>query len=121
MGRSALFGERKVSRPANMMTDKQVEVLLYLWNFYEKNDQLPPVTTVAKHFGFASGNGAQDHITALVRKGWLEPNEAGRYKFSTLTRTAFERVAARAIPRAEASGALPASQDSFAGSLSSYT
>lgn len=59
----------------------QLLVLTYMRTFFEKEDELPPVSYVAKHFGWASANGAQYHIDALVRHRLLELNACGRYRF----------------------------------------
>ena len=39
-------------------------LLAYMRDFLAKEDQLPPVPLVAKHFGWASANGAQFHFMA---------------------------------------------------------
>lgn len=92
MGRSAIFGERKV--PRYVLTAKQVEVLTFLVRFYEENDQIPPCRVIAEHFNFASDNAANDHLQALARRGWIEKNSVGRWKFSAKAR----REMAEAVP-----------------------
>ena len=69
-------------QPATEATPTQLLVLAYMREFFEKEDQLPPVATVAKHFGWASANGAQFHIDGLVRHGLLEHNACGKYRFA---------------------------------------
>lgn len=58
----------------------QLMVLAYMRKFFEEQDQLPPVTYVAKQFGWFR-NGAQFHIDVLVDYGLLELNACGRYRF----------------------------------------
>lgn len=66
---------------ATTPTPTQLLVLAYLRDFLAKEDQLPPVATVAKHFGWASPNGARFHLDALVRHRVLEMNACGHYRF----------------------------------------
>jgi SOS-response transcriptional repressor LexA len=65
---------------------RQGEVLRYLAEFYARNDQLPPLDTVCAHFGWRSWNAAMDHVRALERKGYLERNDVGKYRFTSRAR-----------------------------------
>lgn len=49
--------------------------------FLADNDQLPPMQSIATHFGLRSPNSAQDHINALERKGFIERNAVGKFRF----------------------------------------
>lgn len=102
MGKAAIFGERKVSRPRNMLTDRQAQVLLFMWEFYEANDQLPPCMFICAHFGWKSPNAVQTHVEALESKGWIERNTVGKYKFAPIARTAIAE--AEAVHRAREAG-----------------
>ena len=53
----------------------------FLREYLELNDQLPPVSQVAQKFGWHA-NGAQWHLAELGRKGALEKNAAGRWRFA---------------------------------------
>jgi SOS-response transcriptional repressor LexA len=64
------------------MTDTQKRVLAFLRAFYEANDQLPPMYVVARHFGWTSANAAQAHLMALWRRGLVERNELGKWRFA---------------------------------------
>lgn len=90
MGRAAIFGERKVQVRA--LTDRQAEVLDYMWHFYQENDQPPTHEAICAFFNFSSPNAAQDHIKALARRGWLEKNAIGKWKFTQATRTLMAEV-----------------------------
>lgn len=75
-GRSA-----KVQRATLAPTAKNLEVLAYMREFFEANDQLPPVAKVAEHFGMAV-NGADWHIQMLLRFGKVERNSVGKLRFA---------------------------------------
>lgn len=63
------------------LTARQREVLAYMLQFLADNDQLPPMQSIATHFGLRSPNSAQDHINALERKGFIERNAVGKFRF----------------------------------------
>ena len=63
------------------LTTRQREVLAYMRSFWAENDQLPPMHAIAEHFGFRSGNAAHDYLNALERKGFIERNAVGKYRF----------------------------------------
>lgn len=65
----------------NHLTRRQREVLDYMVQFYEENDQPPPLQWIADHFGYRSAAGAQCQVLALKRKGYLEANVTGKVKF----------------------------------------
>lgn len=79
---------RHARPPANMLTAKQGDMLLFMWDFYEQNDQLPPCEVIRNHFKFSSANAAYEHQVALLEKGWIERNAVGKFKFTALTRNA---------------------------------
>lgn len=68
--------------PGKTPTPTQLLVLAYMREYFAQQDQLPPISTIAKHFGWASANGAQFHVDALERHGLVELNACGRYRFS---------------------------------------
>lgn len=70
----------KVQRAALAPTTRNLEVLAYMREFFEENDQLPPVSKIAAHFGIA--NAAADwHVQALIRLGKVERNAVGKLRF----------------------------------------
>lgn len=54
------------------LTAKQAAVLAFMIEFQAENDNMPTMPVIARHFGYASPNAANEHIQALVRAGWLE-------------------------------------------------
>ena len=66
---------------ATELTPVQHEIMAFLREYLDLNDQLPPVSQVAQKFGWHT-NGAQWHLAELGRKGALEKNAAGRWRFA---------------------------------------
>ena len=66
------------------LTHRQEQVLYFMRAFFAKNDQLPPCQYVRMAFGWKSDNAAQTHIAQLERRGYLERNETGKYRFTRL-------------------------------------
>jgi SOS-response transcriptional repressor LexA len=64
------------------VTHRQTEVFNFMADFYERNDEIPPMWAIAKHFGWASANAAMQHVDALFRHGLLERNEIGNWRFA---------------------------------------
>ena len=57
------------------LTERQREILRFIYNEI-KNSQLPPsLREIASHFGFASVGSVQDHLKALVQKGFIKISE----------------------------------------------
>jgi repressor LexA len=57
------------------LTQKQQEILTFIYEEI-KNSQLPPsIREIANHFGFASPRSVQDHLKSLVKKGFLKISE----------------------------------------------
>lgn len=63
------------------LTPIQIEMLDYMREYLQENDQLPPVVAVADRFEM-NPNGAQWHLAEMARKGALEKNAAGRWRFA---------------------------------------
>jgi repressor LexA len=69
------------------LTPRQREVLDFLCT-YQTQHQMPPTRAdIARHFGFASANAAEDHLKALDRKGFIELR-AGRARGIFINRSA---------------------------------
>jgi SOS-response transcriptional repressor LexA len=64
------------------MTNMQAHVYAFMRGFLQDNDQLPPTHAIQKQFGWKSKNAAIEHLQALERKGFLERNAVGKYKFA---------------------------------------
>ena len=60
------------------LTEQQDRVLKFIARHIAEEGAPPTFRGIARHFGFASTRAAQDHVAALVRKGYLEhrPGEA---------------------------------------------
>ena len=61
----------------NLLTPRQRDILDYIRGFQERHGYPPSRREVAGHFGIYPGS-VQDHLKALVRKGYLqrEPNRS---------------------------------------------
>ena len=53
----------------NSIPPRQLEVLTFMHTFFKDNDQPPPMSVIARHFGFSSPNAAQYHVEWLLRHG----------------------------------------------------
>ena len=63
------------------LTKFQNEVYTYLIDFFKENDQLPPVLSTASHFGKYQ-NQIQGLMVALGKRGLIEKNAVGRWRFA---------------------------------------
>jgi sulfur relay (sulfurtransferase) DsrC/TusE family protein len=62
------------------LTDRQLEVLVFMRDFFRENDQLPPQKVIGEKFGKTSVAG--EHFQrALSDKGYIELNAVGKYRF----------------------------------------
>jgi len=62
------------------LTGRQAEIFDYLKEFFIKNDQIPPILLISTHFNVYP-TAVHDIFKALVRKGWIEKNDANKYRF----------------------------------------
>jgi SOS-response transcriptional repressor LexA len=69
------------------LTHRQAEIVAFMRAFYAENDQLPPLHAIKTHFGWSSDNGAHQHLEALARKGCIERNAVGKYRFTRANTT----------------------------------
>lgn len=67
------------------LTTKQAEVLAFMRDFFADNDQLPPANAVRLRFGWASDNAAASYLLTLAKKGYIEHNAVGKYRFTRST------------------------------------
>lgn len=71
-------------------SERSLQVLAFMREFFGANDQLPPACVIARHFGWASANAAQEHINALRGHGLVETNACGKLRFVRATPNATE-------------------------------
>ncbi|MFG0602466.1 hypothetical protein ACF8PL_18980 [Delftia sp. WSY_4] len=71
-------------------SERSLQVLAFMREFFAANDQLPPAEFIAKHFGWASANAACTHLNALRRHGLVETNACGKLRFVRATPNATE-------------------------------
>ena len=64
------------------LTSKQADVLAFLRFFLELNDQLPPASWLRANFVWASDNAAATYLATLAKKGYIEHNAVGKYRFA---------------------------------------
>lgn len=69
-------------RPGRPPTNRSMDVMAFMLGYHQKNDQLPPARVIAQHFGWASTNAAYTHLRTLAKAGFIEKNDAGKYRFS---------------------------------------
>lgn len=67
------------------LTNKQADVLAFMREFFTQNDQLPPASALRARFGWASDNAAATYLITLAKKGHIEHNAVGKYRFSRRT------------------------------------
>ena len=63
------------------LTDKQLSVFCFMQGFFKDNDQLPPNQLIADHVGSKERSTGSHFLSTLARKGYLERNAAGGYRF----------------------------------------
>lgn len=68
--------------PATPITDKQRLVLDYMRAFFRTNDQLPTHQMLCARFNWTSLNSAAEHCAVLERRGLIERNVLGKFKFT---------------------------------------
>ena len=71
-------------------SERSLQVLGFMREFFAENDQLPPADAIASHFGWASANAAQAHINALLKHRLVERNACGKLRFARATPNATE-------------------------------
>ncbi len=64
------------------LTSRQSDVLAFMWDFYQRNDQLPPPPKICDKFGWRSPNAVTEVRQSLVNHGAIERNEVGKFKFT---------------------------------------
>lgn len=64
------------------LTTMQANLLAFLRRFFNENDQLPPISAICKHFGWASANAAMAGLYQLQVRSLIEKNAVGKYRFT---------------------------------------
>ena len=54
------------------LTEKQQDILKFIYKEIKENQLPPSIREIAGHFGFASPRSAQDHLKALIKKGFIK-------------------------------------------------
>jgi repressor LexA len=57
------------------LTQKQQEILTFIYNEIKHNQLPPSIREISTQFGFSSPRAAQDHLKALVKKGFVKISE----------------------------------------------
>lgn len=67
------------------LTEKQTQVLKFLWAYWQINYVLPTRQEICDFFKFKSPNAAEDHLRALARKGAIKlvPGKSRGIRFLT--------------------------------------
>ncbi len=68
------------SRRPTSPTPRNLAVLVYMREFFQQNDQLPPMSAIAAHFG-VEVSAAYEQTLALRRFGLVELNAVGKLRF----------------------------------------
>lgn len=63
------------------MSHRQSQVFTFMVEFFAANDQLPPNTEVSEYLGTAQNN-AYEIAIALEKKGYIERNAVGKFRFT---------------------------------------
>ena len=79
-----MLQREKLRESMRPLTERQEEVLLYMWRFYLAEDQLPSIYVMRDDFGWKSGNTSQTTVMRLHRKGYIEKNRCNKWKFTDL-------------------------------------
>lgn len=63
------------------LTAMQVNLYTFLSEFFNENDQLPPISAICKYFKWSSSNAAMTGLYQLQARGLIEKNAVGKYRF----------------------------------------
>lgn len=76
-------GDKRKGGKAERLTPSkhQLDVLAFMRSFFAENDQLPPYSVIAEHFGIRP-TGAEWHVNKLIKFGRLERNVVGKLRFA---------------------------------------
>ncbi len=74
------------------LTDKQKEILIYMFKFFATEQQIPTLRMISKEFGHSSHSASFGHLKAMKDKGYLELNILSNYKFTNKTKVLMARL-----------------------------
>ena len=77
------------------LTAKQEKILRFIEQFWNSYSLSPTYQEIQEHFGFQSPNGAQKHVQALIKKGFLRGVRDSRGRNRSLVSV---RAAVREVP-----------------------
>ena len=64
------------------LTNKQLSVYCFSQDYFKENDQIPTADAVTIHIGAKDRTAGYHHLRQLERKGYLERNAAGWFRFT---------------------------------------
>jgi SOS-response transcriptional repressor LexA len=64
------------------ITKTEQEILDFMRSYFLENDQLPSCAAICKRFGYSSDNAAHQALMSLMRKGQIERNACGKFRFT---------------------------------------
>lgn len=67
------------------LSKRQREVLEYVKETWEKTGNFPTVREVSKYLGLKSSGSGSFHLKALIKKGFIEKDPSGRFKWKGFT------------------------------------
>ncbi len=65
------------------LTNRQKEVLAFMWAYFKENDTLPSTAEICRHFAITN-QAVQDFRAALAKKGYIEKNAVSKYRFTPM-------------------------------------
>lgn len=65
-----------------MLTDRELDVLVYMKEFFRSEDMLPTLDMIAQHSGYTAPSGALNLCRSLQKKGYIERNQLGKWRFA---------------------------------------
>lgn len=74
------------------LSKRQREVLNYIKKTWEETGEFPTVREITKALGLRSSGSGYFHLMALVRKGLLEKDEHGRFKWKYISEEGFRYI-----------------------------
>src|SRR4051812_22004332 len=66
---------KKMANEENRLSEKQSEILAFIESEIARSGRPPTYRDIAGHFGYDAVGTVQDHVRALIRKGYLEKEE----------------------------------------------
>lgn len=83
---------RRQKQMLEALTDRQKEIFDFISNHLIREGVSPSLREIGRYAGITSLNGVNDHLKALMRKGWLRHSGKGRARGYALSAAAMERV-----------------------------